>query len=116
AALRRGRNVRGAPLTQIEEIRHAGTRAADLTRQLLMFSRRQVVEPKVLDLNDVLAGIDKMLRRVVGEDIDFTVLPLPALGRIRADPGSIDQVLMNLAVNARDAMPIGGKLTMETAN
>ena len=100
----------------VEEIRRAGERAAALTRQLLMFSRQQVIEPKVLDLNDVLSGVDKMLRRLVGEDVELTTIHGPSLGHIRADPGSVEQVLMNLVVNARDAMPVGGKLTIETAN
>ncbi len=100
----------------IEQIRRAGLRAADLTRQLLMFSRQQVVEPKVLDLNDVLSGMDKMLRRIVGEDVTFTALLAESLGRVRVDPGSIEQVIMNLVINARDAMATGGKITMETAN
>jgi len=100
----------------IEEIRTAGRHAADLTRQLLMFSRQQVIEPKVLDLNGLLTGMDKMLHRILGEDVDLVSVPAPGLGRVRADPGSIEQVVMNLAVNARDAMPTGGRLTMETAN
>ena len=100
----------------IEEIRRAGTRAASLTRQLLMFSRQQVIEPKVLDLNEVLSAMEKMLRRLVGEDVELTSVPGAALGRVRVDPGSIEQVIMNLAINARDAMPTGGKLSMETAN
>jgi PAS domain S-box-containing protein len=100
----------------IQEIHRAGVRAADLTRQLLMFSRQQVIAPKVLDLNDVLAGMDKMLQRLVGEDVDLTFIPAASLGRVLVDPGSIDQVVMNLAINARDAMPIGGKITLETAN
>ncbi len=100
----------------VEEIRKAGSRASDLTRQLLMFSRQQVVEPRVLLLNDVLASMDKMLRRLVGEDVQLTFMPSAELGRVRVDPGSIEQVVMNLAVNARDAMPAGGKLTVETAN
>ncbi len=100
----------------IVEIRRAGQRASDLTRQLLMFSRQQVVEPRVLDLNEVLSGVDKMLRRLVGADVDIVSVPGSALGRVRADPGSLEQVLVNLAVNARDAMPTGGQLTMETAN
>jgi two-component system, cell cycle sensor histidine kinase and response regulator CckA len=103
-------------LGDVEEIRRAGTRAADLTRQLLMFSRQQVVESKVLDLNEVMSGVDKMLRRVLRADIEFTSIPGGALGCVRADPGSIEQVIMNLVVNARDAMPIGGKLTVETSN
>ncbi len=100
----------------VAEIRQAGTRAAELTRQLLMFSRQQVVAPKVLDLNEVLTSVDKMLRRLLGEDVTLTSVMGASLGHIHADPGSIEQVIMNLAVNARDAMPVGGKLTMETAN
>jgi PAS domain S-box-containing protein len=100
----------------VEEIRKAGKRAADLTRQLLMFSRQQVIQPKVVDLNAVLTGVDKMLQRILGADIELVSVPMLALGRVRVDPGSIEQVIMNLVVNARDAMPTGGKLTMETAN
>jgi two-component system, cell cycle sensor histidine kinase and response regulator CckA len=102
--------------TDVEEIRNAGTRAAALTRQLLMFSRQQVIEPKVLDLNEVLASVDKMVRRLIGEDIELTTVPGASLGHVRADRGSVEQVIVNLIVNARDAMPVGGKLTMETAN
>jgi PAS domain S-box-containing protein len=98
------------------EIHRAGQRAAELTQQLLMFSRQQVVAPKVLDLNEVLAGVDKMLQRVVGEDVELTTVAALGLGRVRIDPGALEQVIMNLAVNARDAMPTGGKLTMATAN
>jgi PAS domain S-box-containing protein len=100
----------------VEEIRKAGKRAADLTRQLLMFSRQQVLEAKVLDLNEVLTGMDKMLQRILGADVDLVSLPVQPLGRVRADPSSVEQVIMNLVVNARDAMPTGGKLTMETGN
>jgi PAS domain S-box-containing protein len=100
----------------IEEIRNAGRRAADLTRQLLMFSRQQVLETKVVDLNDVLSGMDKMLQRILGEDVEMVSLAAPSLGRVRVDPSSLEHVIMNLVVNARDAMPTGGKLTMETAN
>jgi PAS domain S-box-containing protein len=100
----------------IEEMRRAGERASGLTRQLLMFSRRQVIAPKVLDLNEVLTNMDKLLQRIVGADVDLVSLPARALGRIRADPSSLEQVIMNLVVNARDAMPRGGKITMETAN
>jgi PAS domain S-box-containing protein len=110
--LKPGEPMRG----DIEEIRKAGIRAADLTRQLLMFSRQQAIEPRVLDLNDLLAGIDKMLRRIVGADVDIVSLLTQPLGRVRVDPGSMEQVIMNLVVNARDAMPTGGKLTLETAN
>jgi PAS domain S-box-containing protein len=100
----------------LEEIRSAGQRAADLTRQLLMFSRQQVIEPRVLDLNELLASTEKMLRRVVGEDVELVVAPAPSLGRVRVDPSSIEQVVMNLVVNARDAMPTGGRLVIATAN
>ena len=100
----------------VDEIRLAAVRAADLTRQLLVFSRQQVVAPRVLDLNHVLLDVDKMLRRIIGEDIDLVSSTSPALGRILADPSHLDQVIMNLVVNARDAMPTGGKLTIETAN
>jgi two-component system, cell cycle sensor histidine kinase and response regulator CckA len=107
----------GEPMRDdIEEIRRAGKRAADLTRQLLMFSRQQVLEPKVLDLNEVLATMDKMLQRILGADVDLMSLPAARLGKVRVDPSSIEQVIMNLVINARDAMPRGGKLTMETGN
>jgi signal transduction histidine kinase len=107
----------GEPMRgDIEEICRAGKRAADLTRQLLTFSRQQVTEPKVLDLNNLLAGIDKMLQRILGADVDLVSLPTSPLGRVRVDPGSMEQVIMNLVVNARDAMPTGGKLTIETCN
>jgi len=99
-----------------EEIERAGMRAASLTRHLLAFSRQQVMQPRVLDLNAVLTDMDMMLRRLIGEDIDFLTVPGPGLGHVKADPGQIEQVIVNLAVNARDAMPRGGKLTMETAN
>jgi len=100
----------------IEEIRKATDRAVDLTRQLLAFSRRQVMEMKVLDLNDLLENLDKMLRRIIGEDIELVTLLAEDLGRVKTDPGQTEQVIMNLSVNARDAMPEGGKLTIETAN
>ena len=98
---------------QIEKVAHL---AAGLTRQLLIFSRKQVIEPRVLDLNAVILDIKKMLRRLIGEDIEFCTLLDPAAWHIKADPGQIEQVIMNLAVNARDAMPTGGKLTVATAN
>jgi two-component system, cell cycle sensor histidine kinase and response regulator CckA len=100
----------------LQEILLAGKRAADLTGQLLAFSRRQLLQPRVLDLGVVIAGVAKMLARVVGEDIELAVATGPGLGRVSADPGQVEQVLMNLVVNARDAMPQGGKLTLETAN
>jgi two-component system cell cycle sensor histidine kinase/response regulator CckA len=102
--------------SDVEEIHRAGRRAADLTRQLLTFSRQQVLEPKVLDLNEVLLRMDRMLQRILGADVDLVSLPAPSLGRVRVDPTSIEQVIMNLVVNARDAMPTGGKLTLETGN
>jgi PAS domain S-box-containing protein len=100
----------------LEAIHAAGSRAAVLTRQLLMFSRQQVLEPKVLDLNAVLSDMDRMLARALGEGIELLVLPGEGLGRVRADRGSIEQVIMNLLVNARDAMPDGGRVTIETSN
>jgi PAS domain S-box-containing protein len=100
----------------VEQIKKAALRAADLTRQLLMFSRQQVLEPKILDLNDVLTNMDKMLQRILGADVDLVSLPMKTLWPVRIDTGSIEQVIMNLVVNARDAMPTGGKLTMETNN
>jgi CheY-like chemotaxis protein len=99
-----------------EEIRKSTERAENLTRQLLAFSRRQVMEMKVFDLNDLLRNLEKMLCRVIGEDIELTTLLAEDLGRVKVDPGQIEQVILNLAVNARDAMPSGGKLTLETAN
>ena len=99
-----------------QEISNATQRATSLTRQLLAFSRKQMLAPKVLDLNEMVAENLKMLTRMIGEDIDLVMVPGPGLGAVRADPGQIDQVIMNLAVNARDAMPQGGKLTIETAN
>jgi PAS domain S-box-containing protein len=100
----------------VEQIMKAGERAAALTKQLLAFSRRQVLQPKVLDLNKLVSSLATMLQRLIGEDIDLRLVLPPELGRVSADPGQVEQVLMNLVVNARDAMPKGGILTVETAN
>jgi two-component system, cell cycle sensor histidine kinase and response regulator CckA len=97
------------------EVVKAGERAATLTRQLLVFSRKQILQPKPLDLNAIVREMERMLRRVIGENIDLLTSCAPQLGRVHADAGQIEQVLMNLVVNARDAMPDGGKLTIETA-
>ncbi|MGA8489900.1 MAG: ATP-binding protein [Terriglobales bacterium] len=98
------------------EIENAVTRAASLTNQLLAFSRKQVLRPKVLDLNVVLAEVAKMLDRLIGKDIELRVAPAASPGRVKADPGQIEQVILNLAVNSRDAMPNGGRLTIATCN
>ena len=100
----------------VEEIRKAAAGAAGLTGQLLAFSRRQVIEPRVLNLNTVVSTADKMLKRLIGEDVELVTVLAPDVGSIKADAGQLEQVIMNLAVNARDAMPQGGKLTIETAN
>src|SRR4029077_15482301 len=99
-----------------KEISTAAERATSLTRQLLAFSRKQMLAPKVLDLNGVVTENLKMLTRLIGEDIDLVMIPGAELGPVKADPSQIEQVILNLAVNARDAMPHGGKLTIETAN
>ena len=107
----------GDPLREkIEMILEATNRSADLAHRLLAFSRRQVMEMKVLDLNNLLKDLDKMLRRVIGEDIELVNVLAEDLGRVKADPGQVEQVVLNLALNAKDAMPRGGKLTIETAN
>jgi CheY-like chemotaxis protein len=100
----------------LELILSASDSAASLTRQLLAFSRRQVLLPGVIDLNTVVVNVSTMLRWLIGEDIEVIIRLAPGLGPIKADPGQLEQVLMNLAVNARDAMPQGGQLTIETAN
>jgi signal transduction histidine kinase/CheY-like chemotaxis protein len=99
-----------------EEIRKASARAASLTGQLLAFSRRQVLQPRVLDLNAVVSDMDMMLRRLIGEDVELVTLLDPEVGRVQADPTQIEQVIVNLAVNARDAMPNGGSVTIETTD
>jgi len=107
----------GDPLAgDLKEVVKAGQRAAALTRQLLAFGRRQVLQPRMLDINDSVADIAKMLKRLIGEDIDLVTRLDPQIGRVHADPGQIEQVVMNLAVNARDAMPEGGELIIETAD
>ena len=103
-------------LDDLQEIKAAGTRAAALTQQLLAFSRKQLLEPRVLDLNAVVSGTIKMLRRTIGEDVTLVTRLAPDLGHVRADPVQMEQVLINLAVNARDAMPDGGRLVIETTN
>jgi PAS domain S-box-containing protein len=100
----------------VEEIRHASDRAAGLTRQLLVFSRKQMVQPVVLDLNDAVKDLEKMLRRLVDENIKITVVAGKHIGRVKADPGYVGQLLMNLVINARDAMPNGGQITIATDN
>ena len=99
-----------------EQIKKAGLRAASLTRQLLAFSRQQVLQPKILELNGAVADLAKMLKRLIGADIELTLSLDPAAGRVKADPSQLDQVIVNLVVNARDAMPEGGKLIIETTN
>jgi len=101
---------------EAEQIKQAGDRAAALTRQLLAFSRHQVLQPQQVNLNDIVRNIDKMLRRLIGEDVEVLTVLAPDLGTVNVDPGQVDQVLMNVVVNARDAMPDGGKLTIQTEN
>jgi PAS domain S-box-containing protein len=101
---------------QLQQIKKAGLRATSLTRQLLAFSRKQIFQPRILDLNALVTDFNKMLLRMVGEDIELVCNLKPSLGQIKADPGQIEQVIMNLVVNSRDAMPTGGKLIIETAN
>jgi two-component system, cell cycle sensor histidine kinase and response regulator CckA len=101
---------------KLEQIKRAGERATSLTHQLLAFSRKQLLQPRVLDLNALVANVDKMLRRLIREDVELVTVFGPKLGRIKADPTQLEQVLLNLVVNARDAMPEGGKIVIETAN
>ena len=105
-----------AGVEEIHELRTAAERAADLTRQLLAFARRQVIAPVALDLNEVVRGSERLLRRLLGEDIELLVRPQAGLWRVKADAGQLEQVILNLAVNARDAMPDGGTLVIETSN
>jgi PAS domain S-box-containing protein len=102
--------------SNIAEITRAAQRAADLTRQLLAFARRQIIEPRIVDLNGLVLNVDRMLRRLLGEDVELVTVQDPELWRVRIDPGQFEQVLVNLAVNARDAMPTGGTLVVETRN
>ncbi len=101
---------------EVEQIKQAAERASMLTRQLLAFSRQQTLKPQILNLNQVILNLEKMLRRLIGEDVFLVTKLAPDLGQIKADPGQMEQVLMNLAVNARDAMPRGGRLILATAN
>jgi len=115
--LLRGQMPASSPLRRFaDEIQYAGERATRLTRQLLEFSRGQAAQPRVLDLNVLIAGMEPMLRRILGEAIDLIVLPGQTLGRVKVDASQIEQAILNLASNARDAMPNGGKLVIETAN
>ena len=109
-------NPRDQLCENLQEIQNAANRASDLTGQLLAFSRKQIQLPKVLNLNDIITALHKMLRRIIGEDINLLTIPDPNLWSVNADPGQIEQIIVNLAVNARDAMPDGGKLTIETQN
>jgi signal transduction histidine kinase/DNA-binding response OmpR family regulator len=107
----------GDPLRpDIEEIRRAGERATELTRQLLAFSRQQILQPRVLEVGQLLTGMERMLRRMIGEDIEFRILTIRGAGKVHADPTQVEQIVMNLVLNARDAMPTGGKLIIEVAD
>ena len=100
----------------LEQISKAAAGAAGLTRQLLAFSRQQVIQPRIVDVNEIVAGAEKLLRRLIGEDIELVAVRAPDLGKVKCDPGQLEQIIMNLVVNSRDAMPKGGKLTIETGN
>jgi hypothetical protein len=114
--LEKNLEAEGAGRQRLEQIQKAAQRAAALTRQLLAFSRKEVIQPRVLDLNEVVADVEKMLQRLIGEDVHLVTKLGQDLGRVQADRGQVDQILMNLAVNARDAMPDGGNLWIETSN
>src|SRR5262249_24272529 len=101
---------------KLEQIKQAASSAAALTRQLLMFSRQPIIQPLVLDVNQIVGNTERMLRRLIKENIEFAVILEPNLDRVSADPGQIEQVILNLVVNARDALPKGGKLTIRTSN
>ena len=100
----------------LEEIEKASDRATRLTKQLIAFSRKQILQPQMLDVNLIVSNMEKMLRRLIGENIDLVTFPGSNLGKVKADPGQIEQVIVNLALNARDAMPQGGRITIETGN
>src|SRR2546426_4289662 len=102
--------------SDLEQVRNAGERAAALTSQLLAFSRKQIIQPTILNINTIVGNLEPMLQRLIGEDIDLAARPLSGLWLTQADVGQLEQVIMNLVVNARDAMPMGGKMTIETAN
>src|SRR5580698_1653882 len=106
----------GSAIEPLGEIRKAGERAAGLTRQLLAFSRRQVIQQSVININTVVEDTETLLRRLIGEDVKLLTTLAPDLGLIHADPGQIEQIVMNLAINSRDAMPDGGTLLIETSN
>ena len=114
--LERARSSQSTDRRSLEQIKQAGTSAASLTRQLLMLSRQQVVEPVVLNINQTVGNLDKMLRRLIKENIEFSFVLDPQLDRVKADPGQIEQIVLNLVVNARDAMPGGGTLRIQTKN
>jgi hypothetical protein len=114
--LKDGLQAEGRLADSTGQIKSAAERAAGITRQLLAFSRKQVLSPRVINLNDIVLNLDSLLRRLIGEDIEVLTVPATDLGTVKADPGQIEQVVMNLALNSRDAMPRGGKLTLETSN
>ena len=101
---------------KVFQINRAALRAANLTRQLLAFSRKQILDLRPVNLNEVLTGFEKMLRPLIGENIELVIVPDPNAAKTMSDPGQIEQILFNLAINARDAMPAGGRLTIETRN